>query len=91
MVRREEPPKKFNNHKSRINERKCYNCGETVFKRFYSKQEGKFVTSTMPFTCSYCGKEFCVYCRIPENHRCAGGVTYNKWFEREVPPYKKPL
>ena len=69
--------------------RKCSNCGKTIFKEFFSKRDMKYNTSTIPFRCSYCGKEFCMDCRLPENHSCVGGITDSKWFESEVPKYRK--
>jgi hypothetical protein len=49
--------------------KKCEKCGEEVL---------------FPFTCTYCGKEFCDEHRLPESHDCPNMPT-------EPPPYISPI
>ena len=43
---------------------KCAYCGENV--------------GFLPFKCRYCGKDFCVEHRMPENHECSQDLELGK-------------
>lgn len=48
---------------------KCEQCGKEVL---------------FPFTCTYCGKEYCDEHRLPESHECSN-------MPKEPPPYISPI
>lgn len=44
--------------------------------------------SGLPFTCRYCGAQFCTDHRLPENHECQG---LEKWKRGELKKFKKEV
>ena len=48
---------------------KCEHCGVEVM---------------LPFTCAYCGKNYCVEHRLPESHQCSNTP-------KTPPPYMAPI
>ncbi len=51
----------------------CEECGEKT---------------TMPYECSFCGKNYCSEHRLPENHSCMGLSSYEKNIRKEGKLYK---
>ncbi|WAC04116.1 MAG: CAP domain-containing protein [Methanoregula sp.] len=47
----------------------CDNCGAYTY---------------LPFSCSYCGGNYCGKCRLPPNHRC---INLDRWEGKPRPPY----
>jgi hypothetical protein len=42
----------------------------------------------LPFTCRYCGAQFCPDHRLPENHECKG---LERWKRGELKGFKKEI